>query len=268
MTEATVSTIGEFFQFLRNGGYVDAEHAHVRFLYRGHGDEKWKLEPGVYRSDFKVGKQKAEEDEEDARLRTEQHLFQDFQVMSAGLRTGRETNVELYFLQQHHGMPTRLLDWTNNPLAALYFTLANKDHDKLNGKLFAMDAYQLVHAQGAVDLLDDLRGIATSGRNYVKAAVAVIAAWKKKDCFGEYAIAVRPDHLDVRMSLQRSCFTLHVPKCPRFELDQLNCLKALTIPATSKPGIRSELASLGIDDFSIYGDLDHLAQSLKAAYSR
>lgn len=38
-------------------------------------------------------------------------MTQDFRVQAAGVLTGRETDAELYFLEQHYRMPTRLLDW-------------------------------------------------------------------------------------------------------------------------------------------------------------
>jgi hypothetical protein len=79
--------------------------------------------PGVYRSTFG---QYTEQD----RLNTEQHLNQEFTVMSAGLRSGRESVEEIYFLQQHYRMPpTRLLDWTTSALAGLYFACCGKPED-------------------------------------------------------------------------------------------------------------------------------------------
>jgi len=267
MIEGAVRTVEDVIKVLRENGYFNAKHSNVRFLFRGHGKATWRLEPGVYRSDFKIGELKDGENEEDARLRIEQHLSQDFRVMSAGLRTGRETDLDLYFLQQHHGMPTRLLDWTNNPLAALYFAVANYRDDGCDGEFFALDAYRLASEQHANKTTHpDVQGIATSGRIYLKDAITVITAWKTKADFGDYAIALRPDHFDARMSLQRSCFTFHVPKCPRLDPGQLRCLRAFPIPAAAKATMRKELAILGIDDFSMFGDLDHLAQHLKAAY--
>lgn len=85
---------------------------------------------------------------------------------------------------------------------------------------------------------------------------------------GKYAVALRPDHFDARMSLQRSCFTFHAPHCSRLDPNKLDCLHSIIIPAGAKATIRSELAILGIDDFSIFGDLDRLARRLKSAYFR
>ena len=263
-----ITGVRDLLTALGDRSFFSEAHAHVRYLFRGHADAAWKLEPGVYRPSFKFARQSGEDDE-DARLRTEQHLAQDFRVMSAGLRSGREDNVNLYFLQQHYGMPTRLLDWSNNPLAALYFSAFDKDKDGFDATLFALDAYRLASEQGApprdkVDPEHDVNGIATSDRYYLRSAIEVIAQWQKKDAFGEYVLALRPDHFDKRISLQRSAFTFHVPARPR--LAKLECVREFFIPRGAKSAIREELALLGIDDFSVYGDLDHLARRLKGAY--
>src|SRR5262249_34854093 len=124
--------------------------------------------PAVYRSGFPA------KDESD-RLLTEKHLTQDFQIESAGLRSGNDQDAELYFLQQHYGMPTRLLDWTTRPLGALFFAFSK--YDERDGAFFAMDAYQLaVHDQnGGVNF----RGMATSRYRVFKDAIQPIFQFDK-----------------------------------------------------------------------------------------
>jgi hypothetical protein len=187
--------------------------------------------------------------------------------MSAGLRSGKEDDTELYFLQQHYGMPTRLLDWSNNPLAALYFAVSNQRHDGISGSFFVMDAFKLAGSQSAPEDAG-ITGVATSSRKYVKETIEIISCWKPATNFGAYAIALRPDHIDKRMSIQRSCFTLHPPARNRLVVKDIHCIQEYSIPANAKAPLRVQLATLGVDDFSIYGDLDHLASRLVSAYCK
>src|SRR5947209_111618 len=79
-------------------------HKHIRNWFRGQSKVGWPLLPVYTGQDF--GQYIKEED----RFQVEHHLNQDFKVMSAGIRTGNESDADIYFLQQHYRMPTRLLD--------------------------------------------------------------------------------------------------------------------------------------------------------------
>jgi hypothetical protein len=230
------------------------QHAHIRYCWRGHSDESWELRPGVYRSSFGVT------DEKEG-LRKERHLAQEFRIESAGLRQGTETTAQLYFLQQHFGLPTRLLDWTNNALAALFFAVTDKP-DK-SGAVSLMDAYQLSPTQKAED--DGYNGIAPSGHPLFIESMKKIFEWRD-DKFPSFVMAVRPEHFDRRINLQRSCFTFHVPHREQLTSNENASLVYFSVPAKSKADTLKELTLLGIDHFSLYGDLASLAVKLKAAH--
>ena len=240
-TPVIVKTVDDFIHALDAIPFVKARHSHVRVWFRGQPESRLPLQPGVYRPTFPVTN-------EAARLELEQHLAQDFRVESAGLLGGRETDEELYFLQQHYRFPTRLLDWTHNPLASLFFAIDKPDAE---GEVFLMDAYQM-QTPGFKNF-----GAPTSRHPVFKKALHEILGWKKGDGFPEFIIPVRPDHFDKRIAYQQSCFTFHVPKKP---------LRTFIIPSDAKTAIKTQLFLLGIDEFRIFGDLESLAKRLKTAH--
>lgn len=97
--------------------------------FRGHGDASWKLLPGVLRDAFvKRIKQFVIEPADSAQVKhatetAERIINNEFRVEGASLLPARAEPIDIYFAAQHHGLPTRLLDWTQNPLAALFFAV-------------------------------------------------------------------------------------------------------------------------------------------------
>jgi hypothetical protein len=224
----------------------------------------WDLAPGIFRKSIRSRVAPAMNG-----LELERHLYQDFAVKSAGLRTSRQDSEDVYILQQHYGMPTRLLDWTYNALAALFFAVEKRgDYDEKDGRIYVMDTYRLWEQQPECAVRDPpFRGVATSKHRVFSGAVKVIAEWHDPKNMPDYVFPIRPNFFDSRISLQRSCFTFHVEGKEILTTAYNDSLKVYQIPKASKPAIRQELTHLGIDYFSVFGDLPSLSRTLQEQYN-
>jgi hypothetical protein len=219
------------------------------------------LAPGVYRDDFTARAHASSfgADLESKRLGVERLMLEEFRT--SGARYLNTTDVvEIYFLAQHHGMPTRLLDWTTNPLAALFFAV---EHSRgSDGEVFIMEAKGIISppqagAKGDRYVWEPV----TMRHGYARSAIGE-SFWADPDPDRPpIIIPLRPDNQPGRVGQQSSCFTLHMHKSAPKENATLAKFK---IPAGSiKGNILGELHRMNINQFTIYDDLDHLSADLK-----
>jgi hypothetical protein len=105
---------------------------------------KTHLQPGLYRP-RDSGKRKSIK----RLLDLETELYEEFprcatQLSDVELRSG-EGEWNSYFLMQHHGIPTRLLDWSDGALIALHFAISRKPRPPKSGSIvFVLDPYWLL----------------------------------------------------------------------------------------------------------------------------
>ena len=147
-----------------------------------------------------------------------------------------ETDLELLFMAQHYGVPTRLLDWTFNPLIALYFASApNND----NGKVYSITLRKSFDVDELEDLSISMKNIQNIDR-----------------C--KYVV---PYYTDVRYLNQKSIFLMCNHPGNKFIFADKE--PVYIIKNEAKLRIRKELAILGIDESFVFPTLDSLGKDVK-----
>lgn len=238
---------------------ISASDVHRRVWYRGHSDHRYMLWPGVYRSEFTAAAAHMYgKDQEAKRLNLEREMLSEFRT-SGATQLNANNVVEVYFTAQHFGMPTRLLDWTMNPLTALFFAVKSRNETK-DGEVVVMDAPKLLPG-----LPNTPKGIMTMRHPYAVDAIGV-SFWldPKMPDRPALVLPIRPDNQAGRIGQQSSCFTLHMHGAGACENTTLGRIR---VPGQDKSRILEELRRLNINEFSIYNDLDHLSQEIRRTRS-
>lgn len=227
--------------------------------FRGVGSSRFKLIPSLYRSE--AGRDPSSDDE----LRSE---FRRRALPLVAERPPRD-DWEWYSLMQHYGAPTRLLDWTDSALVALYFAISSfrpKDHS--------------VRTQPAVWALNPWRLNAKTEDRFIGPVVPDITDvtdYLRPPYSGQrppqYPIALDPTFIAQRMLVQHSHFTLHGSD-PRSIDEMANDLQLqgglFKIVIRGGEGIirnlRQQVALLGISETTIFPDLAGLGKELSIEY--
>ena len=181
---------------------------------------------------------------------------------------GRDDDLEWLILMQHHGTPTRLLDWTENILVALYFAVKCSPRD--DGEIWALYPDEL-------NKLSKIQGTPLSKNSYLQYLVkeayyeenskSILLKSLKLKNIPRYPIAFYPTLNFFRMVVQSSTFTIHpIPEKGNQIQDLLKGNKKLLahyiIPAKYKQDLLKNLNLLEIKHYRLFPNLDSLSQDI------
>lgn len=225
---------------------------------RGQERAEWPLVPKLYRGepdDYQVEYEIREE------FATRAPALSDYTKPSENPELN---NWESYFLMQHYGAPTRLLDWTESSLIALYFAVRSNPGN-FHAAVWVLDAWWLnrsvINRDEVIPPADP--GTLAADRKSVTAWLP--ARFKKRARLPILPVAVLPTHTIRRISAQRSCFTIHGSEHDGFrKLSHRSKprLVKIVIPSWEIRQIRRSLESCGIDETAIFPDLEALGRAI------
>ena len=127
--ELEINSIGTYVEAITR---IDAEQQY-RMWFRGQSDYSWGLVPSVQR---KGGMSK----------HYEQYISTNFMIHTMRLNPNapqRYDRASWLTLMQHYGLPTRLLDWSESPLVALYFALSSDRDAKTDAAVWVLNPMKL-----------------------------------------------------------------------------------------------------------------------------
>jgi hypothetical protein len=218
--------------------------------FRGQANNDWKLEPQILRKEFSAVAEQSKSYLNDY----EQTLYKQFLIVSNHITEKGISEIDKYFLAQHHGLPTRLLDWTTNPLIALFFA-ASGEHEK-DGALFAMFSRNDFGTVAHEDIL-------TQDEDIVKEAIGKTFNGESSNNKYELPLRIIPNAQTGRLLNQSSRFTFHLDSHKSLETLVGNGIHKFTINSTDKMNIIEELSMLNVKLSTIFPDLDNTIKELK-----
>lgn len=254
----TARTIQDFIRVVQ-----EVESSGHDLWFRGHASADWQLVPKLYRTRRSAGRRSsavshAREEDDESREAFIRH--------ASDLSDVRPSNEwEWYFVMQHHGVQTRLLDWTEGALIGLYFALRqNKGSD--DAAVWALDPWQLnKRVTGVAEVLPPGdAGISPKDKRRYRRWLPerfVRGRWARAP------VAVFPGHIMRRIGAQRSCFTIHGSDQRPLELiAQVFNLQIwkIVIPSWCISPVRNALESCGIDETTVFPDLEGLSRLLNS----
>jgi len=209
-------------------------------LFRGQRCQDWGLTPKIARTNFRVRYAGPTPE-------IEEKIFGEFNRLAVPHMGPRMISSpwDQLALAQHHGLPTRLLDWSTNPMVGLWFAVEQPPEREQDAAVWAYEA---------------------SEADFVKEEPSPFMIHR--------TVIFRPHHHDSRIVAQSGWFTAHryQPESERFSsLERISArrpsLRKFVVPKQYFPSLRDDLARCGITRASLFPDLAGLCAHLTWHFS-
>jgi hypothetical protein len=217
--------------------------------WRGHAKAEWSLQAQVFRPE--------------RRSHDEMALIGHFVSRAPSRSHRRCPDSDDYFgwlfLAQHYGLPTRLLDWSENPLVAAFFAVLQELGD--DGCIWGLWPTGVNRAFGIPLGLIQIRD--PKLRESAKSAFTGITPPDEAE-----VLAIDGQEIDPRMLAQMGRFTIHSSRTPMEQgPESADWLRQFMIPKEAKTKIRRQLSDFGVQLPNLFPDLGSLAADMKRRLS-
>ncbi|MBY7854371.1 FRG domain-containing protein [Vibrio fluvialis] len=225
MTTYTVESIQMLHEFFSYHTSLDGSG----FWFRGQANSAWELQPAAGRKEFILPKD----------CNRDLGRCADWSRSAVAMIDLPDSFVEILAIAQHHGLATRLLDWTLNPLVACFFAVSSEE-DK-DATIYVLESISIsTRAKSSVtrEELEKFDGV----------------------------IGYHPKAINRRLISQKGVFTIHCPPSSDFPVrqsyfgDESTTVKRVIIPAELKKSLRTMLDNYGVNEAALFPDVDGLAR--------
>lgn len=227
------------------------------FIYRGMNDAQKTLKTSLARLGGPYAK-------------LERHLLRNFKKYAHTNVLSGQSNWNWLALAQHHGLPSRLLDWTYSPYVALHFAMNDLQRFNDDGVIWVLNYVKLNQF-----LPDNLKAVIESEQSNTFTAEMLDSVCRTLDELDglekePFLLFLEPPSLDDRIVNQFALFSLLSNANTLLDdwlEDHDQFCERVIIPAELKWEIRDKLDQANITERVLFPGLDGLSQWLKRQYS-
>jgi hypothetical protein len=229
--------------------------------FRGQTNSEWPLVPQFYRM--------IPRDPQYSPAECEDEMREEFVIRAPLQLDVRPTNKwSWYVLMRHHGIGTRLLDWTEGALLALHFAVRDNEGD-CDAAVWALEPWELNRR-----VLGRKEVIPVGEPEVSEDDQALVEAWlpdrfpRRRRPLRRPPVAIYPTYFEDRIGAQRSCLTIHGrdPNGLHNFHGSHEFLKKIVIPSAAIQSIRESLQAGGVDDVTVFPDLDGLGRAMNSKW--